>query len=97
MRRPPESTLFPYTTLFRSRSEHQDRDAKRGVEESTGTRWGTDAPNALGRVDCDELKHSATVCRRAARRCATEDRKRTRLNSSHITTSYADSSLQTNR
>src|SRR3977135_3855980 len=32
------------------------------------TRWETTAPSAPGRVDCDELKRSATACKRAARR-----------------------------
>src|SRR3712207_8147249 len=28
IRRPPRSTLFPYTTLFRSRGDHPDKDCK---------------------------------------------------------------------
>src|SRR3712207_7614419 len=34
IRRPPRSTLFPYTTLFRSAAEHLDVGAHRRVEES---------------------------------------------------------------
>src|SRR5437773_7578183 len=64
LRRPPTSTLFPYTTLFRS---HQpDRAALRGSQ---------------GRP---------CVCgSRQARLKEEADRKSTRLNSSHITISYA--------
>src|SRR5438067_10024585 len=56
IRRPPRSTLFPYTTLFRSV----------GTIPPTATRaWGDPPGNALG------------------------DRKSTRLNSSHVSISYA--------
>src|SRR6266705_4746850 len=61
IRRPPRSTLFPYTTLFRSR-----RDRGRGDV----------APQAADRA----------VRRRPRRR---QDRKSTRLNSSHRTITYA--------
>src|SRR5476651_2750708 len=56
IRRPPRSTLFPYTTLFRSRA-----------------RAGSPAPPSASRH---------------ARPCP-EDRKSTRLNSSHANISYA--------
>src|SRR5437773_12550076 len=65
IRRPPRSTLFPYTTLFRSRPE---------------------------RVLPDRAQLTMTVpFMRAYTRLlvATRDRKSTRLNSSHITISYA--------
>src|SRR5438034_2610293 len=55
IRRPPRSTLFPYTTLFRSCSG----------------RWSTSRPEQT------EIPHGA------------EDRKSTRLNSSHTVISYA--------
>src|SRR6202789_4675118 len=62
IRRPPRSTLFPYTTLFRSFHAA-------AVERSGVGRWGPDQyPDGIGR-------------------CA--DRKSTRLNSSHYSTSYA--------
>src|SRR2546430_3415112 len=63
IRRPPRSTLFPYTTLFRSISE-ADFHGQEGV----------------GRV----LDHL-----RAGERCSEQDRKSTRLNSSHSQISYA--------
>src|SRR5690606_40125319 len=79
IRRPPRSTLFPYTTLFRS-----DR-----VHEGLGTR------RAARRVDVDrhdlvDALHERVVVEHAARRRAhAQDRKSTRLNSSHVKISYA--------
>src|SRR5437667_9370863 len=75
IRRPPRSTLFPYTTLFRSRSSP-------GAERRD---HGGRAPR----------RPAAALHRRGARRPQVRrpgderDRKSTRLNSSHITTSYA--------
>src|SRR2546426_6830080 len=49
IRRPPRSTLFPYTTLFRSRREH-DREELRLVKRvfirCVMVAWGIDAPTA---------------------------------------------------
>src|SRR5688572_31503035 len=77
IRRPPRSTLFPYTTLFRS---GRSRGAVRG-------------PLRLPRARRQPLGHSAREqrsCVRAAGRCAgAPDRKSTRLNSSHSQISYA--------
>src|SRR5258707_1829753 len=85
IRRPPRSTLFPYTTLFRSRLHRDARGCCRDVPDL--------APYASAIVH-DEL---ATVARAGevlskdstspAR--ATVDRKSTRLNSSHANISYA--------
>src|SRR5436309_11115540 len=63
IRRPPRSTLFPYTTLFRS-SGHLDR---------------------VPRFDFMEIEGFGELVR-AGR---PEDRKSTRLNSSHVKISYA--------
>src|SRR2546427_8176341 len=64
IRRPPRSTLFPYTTLFRSPAVVERRPAD-AVSRRVGRRPDTD-------------------------RCAVEqDRKSTRLNSSHSQISYA--------
>src|SRR5437773_9661531 len=68
-RRPPRSTLFPYTTLFRSQHGHL-----------LPHRRGDVAQDGAGRV-------GIAVGDRAPR--SAEDRKSTRLNSSHITISYA--------
>src|SRR3712207_8207637 len=93
IRRPPRSTLFPYTTLFRSVSpdlqaevlaQVDDRDdlaAKVGdaLQEGRPVRDGGD------RRDADDLLHTQDVER--VRLAA--DRKSTRLNSSHANISYA--------
>src|SRR2546429_4550464 len=77
IRRPPRSTLFPYTTLFRSDDEHAVDADLVGVEP-------LDGPLDLGEVLLllEELQR-ARVDRLEA------DRKSTRLNSSHGYISYA--------
>src|SRR3712207_8276916 len=80
IRRPPRSTLFPYTTLFRSRSE--------GRAQLQGPR-GTEG---LDRQDAgDVLQHPAQLAARAPAQGVVVflDRKSTRLNSSHANISYA--------
>src|SRR5690349_23802968 len=73
LRRPPRSTLFPYTTLFRS-------DAS-GIDPArTGSRASTSRQPAIGRRAACTM---AGTCRLAL------DRKSTRLNSSHVEISYA--------
>src|SRR3712207_6857647 len=74
IRRPPRSTLFPYTTLFRSSQrrvsrERARRDAPHHLEESEGRLGDRGPADAAGRVQ--------------------GDRKSTRLNSSHANISYA--------
>src|SRR5947207_10124116 len=73
--RPPTSTLFPYTTLFRSRRRLQD-ELPRGGSARADRRVGLPPPAARLR---------AGVLPRRRRR----DRKSTRLNSSHTVISYA--------
>src|SRR3712207_8958425 len=75
IRRPPRSTLFPYTTLFRSGPELRMR-----AEDEVG-RGGS--PPGLARGGIAALVH---VLGRGGRR---PDRKSTRLNSSHANISYA--------
>src|SRR3712207_7254516 len=88
IRRPPRSTLFPYTTLFRSaqqperapppsdvviaRDDEHRRVGPHAVEEGVG-RLELAVPGALGEVARDDDR----------------DRKSTRLNSSHANISYA--------
>src|SRR2546430_8175523 len=77
IRRPPRSTLFPYTTLFRSRLEARARDGhvdalaqREAALQGHGARQGAQAGVVgLGHVG--------------------KDRKSTRLNSSHSQISYA--------
>src|SRR3712207_7785311 len=95
IRRPPRSTLFPYTTLFRSGGEGgEDADgAERDVEDVVG-RVDRDQPEDVVAVDEADDRHGAV--RQAEherdglrRGAAREDRKSTRLNSSHANISYA--------
>src|SRR2546430_8552192 len=83
IRRPPRSTLFPYTTLFRSQASHERRPELGGQQR---LRVLVDrAESVLVAVGALETQ--------ATRLCATstprEDRKSTRLNSSHSQISYA--------
>src|SRR2546422_6568743 len=75
IRRPPRSTLFPYTTLFRSRSRLEL--ALDAIE--AGDDLGCDIEVRIGR----RLAHAIFESRRGI------DRKSTRLNSSHGYISYA--------
>src|SRR5256885_6488754 len=80
IRRPPRSTLFPYTTLFRSAPEKvdeqndADRDAEEDLRPAQRPSWARTASIAGGTV---------------VGRDAVRDRKSTRLNSSHLVISYA--------
>src|SRR5258707_5442849 len=78
IRRPPRSTLFPYTTLFRS--PRPPLEPVRGNVMTTAGAHTGDAkflPRAAGKGD------------RRRRWRGREDRKSTRLNSSHANISYA--------
>src|SRR3712207_7252154 len=80
IRRPPRSTLFPYTTLFRSilplRYHHY--------------------PSPFHRPCVQELWKRRTALCHLQSSC-TQDRKSTRLNSSHANISYAVFCLKKNR
>src|SRR5262245_64579831 len=89
LRRPPRSTLFPYTTLFRSGLKIERR---RQIARPDGRPLGVheDADRLLpGRGGVANVAHDAAhpVVRRMRRVQA--DRKSTRLNSSHLGISYA--------
>src|SRR5258708_8630054 len=88
IRRPPRSTLFPYTTLFRSVVIDK---AERGVGPAL-----PDVPVGIihragpgGRVRQPGILREAASLQRFANRVRTIDRKSTRLNSSHQIISYA--------
>src|SRR3712207_7409750 len=90
IRRPPRSTLFPYTTLFRSYALNVDLDPAPftewitacGLEDAAFTTMARE----LGRqLDVDAVRPAAA----AALAEVFEDRKSTRLNSSHANISYA--------
>src|SRR3989442_10559620 len=76
IRRPPRSTLFPYTTLFRS---VQYRDGSVQRDERDRGRLGVLIPTHLLRP----LRRKVSVLP------IFQDRKSTRLNSSHVRISYA--------
>src|SRR3712207_7463075 len=78
IRRPPRSTLFPYTTLFRS-----DSDEPEGMCPRHGTLM---APLNSDRY-LERLRNQGHLCLATIRR--NQDRKSTRLNSSHANISYA--------
>src|SRR2546429_6032992 len=89
IRRPPRSTLFPYTTLFRSRDVSR-RDASPRRFSST---HGLDAfrlpdsDDVQPRHNCQREERARTAPKREGERG--RDRKSTRLNSSHGYISYA--------
>src|SRR3712207_6895205 len=83
IRRPPRSTLFPYTTLFRSRGVRRRHHAAVGGRDRVAV---AHAVALAGEVLVVGLV-AALVEQRALR--ATRDRKSTRLNSSHANISYA--------
>src|SRR3712207_7627889 len=89
IRRPPRSTLFPYTTLFRSadasRAMVAHITAQRKANESIG---GVFEVVALGLVP-GLGSHVSWEERLDGRLAGAIDRKSTRLNSSHANISYA--------
>src|SRR5438034_6677065 len=72
IRRPPRSTLFPYTTLFRSQGR-----TRRSASRASADR------KCIPPIPCAPARRSPV------RRRSQEDRKSTRLNSSHTVISYA--------
>src|SRR2546427_4217648 len=74
IRRPPRSTLFPYTTLFRSQPEQRRREHFPPTRPHAARRGGAGGCAHVG-------VRSLQLCRL--------DRKSTRLNSSHSQISYA--------
>src|SRR2546422_7796901 len=76
IRRPPRSTLFPYTTLFRSR-QRQRPHIGRLVARPTESIGSTGPASQHHRARGSDLEHPG------------QDRKSTRLNSSHGYISYA--------
>src|SRR3712207_7627808 len=87
IRRPPRSTLFPYTTLFRSRV--QDAQASGVYRAAAHLHWQDPEARAAG-ADPAGLSASPQHPEGApAPSVPRGDRKSTRLNSSHANISYA--------
>src|SRR5688572_31948690 len=91
LRRPPRSTLFPYTTLFRSRRGGGGRGRGCHVRSTSHpARMDSSAPPASTLAHPAAVAASGDSCRGARFRAeASSDRKSTRLNSSHSQISYA--------
>src|SRR3712207_8772072 len=90
IRRPPRSTLFPYTTLFRSVVDLRPHH----VEDPLAEEAGEDAEHDAERLVDDPHRGGAYRLDRLASRSgalavSVRDRKSTRLNSSHANISYA--------
>src|SRR5256885_8556508 len=98
IRRPPRSTLFPYTTLFRSRTGRVQGGGERTTFEPNQRGKGLGLPDrerperrerylrASGRPG---VRARGELPRGGERIRTAEDRKSTRLNSSHLVISYA--------
>src|SRR3712207_7452210 len=84
IRRPPRSTLFPYTTLFRSR-----RGGPRRGQRGGGLRGGAALPVLSALLRVRVAAAPAPDRRPGAGGRGAVDRKSTRLNSSHANISYA--------
>src|SRR5256885_8453947 len=79
IRRPPRSTLFPYTTLFRSQNFREQPEALHRPERDAGIIGGENF--------AEHRPAHAGIFHRNFRML--QDRKSTRLNSSHLVISYA--------
>src|SRR3712207_6907136 len=82
IRRPPRSTLFPYTTLFRSGSTV-------GVAGARDTKGTTFVMAGFVRRGCEKHNHQQGPVHGKQDLVDCSDRKSTRLNSSHANISYA--------
>src|SRR3712207_8121637 len=90
IRRPPRSTLFPYTTLFRSLEHHRDVPVARRLLGDVDL---ADPDRAVADLleTGDHPQHGRLAATRRTDEHAQRavDRKSTRLNSSHANISYA--------
>src|SRR3712207_9256016 len=100
IRRPPRSTLFPYTTLFRSRVEHAELVVldQQVHEDPLPAAPRALQPPVVGALVGQRLRRRPVLERRPADGVVVrltgqgrleQDRKSTRLNSSHANISYA--------
>src|SRR5256885_3869961 len=93
IRRPPRSTLFPYTTLFRSLSSRlrSDRGGARAAGPGSGPFGEPRTPGGIDGPSGPDFRLLGDTGRRTepSLEPRVEDRKSTRLNSSHLVISYA--------
>src|SRR5256885_15732589 len=100
IRRPPRSTLFPYTTLFRSYTgakrprpaTHREVRALRSLLLSSPSGGDSAQPGSIAEAAARIRAERAAIAQRelpSAHSMRPADRKSTRLNSSHLVISYA--------
>src|SRR3712207_8733227 len=99
MRRPPRSTLFPYTTLFRSADAPASRFMPVQVRTLPIGGFGQEKPlEAVAETKLTDVSGSVSVTVIVPVAAASPtDRKSTRLNSSHANISYAVFCLKKNK
>src|SRR3989454_6399870 len=92
IRRPPRSTLFPYTTLFRSSPSRKQRNTPAPAEPAS-SRPASGFVLLVGvgdpRENVFQRMAAARQLAQSPASLADQDRKSTRLNSSHLVISYA--------
>src|SRR3712207_8089165 len=90
IRRPPRSTLFPYTTLFRSRATSECERLTEWFAPGTEPKAPDDWERG-GRVRLPDeyAAWAASATQPSIASSRTEDRKSTRLNSSHANISFS--------
>src|SRR5689334_24736939 len=86
LRRPPRSTLFPYTTLFRSHKLPRIQLSPAALRAVESAEWPGNIRQLANKVESATIRASRE---RAAQVEVHQDRKSTRLNSSHSSISYA--------
>src|SRR5690242_20986246 len=87
IRRPPRSTLFPYTTLFRSDQSLLDLPHRKGDLRRARAAAVSMIPSSTGAAKA--LSEVIPALKGKFDGLAVRDRKSTRLNSSHMSISYA--------
>src|SRR3712207_6924961 len=87
IRRPPRSTLFPYTTLFRSVATPDGGGEQRDVTDEDEAHRREDQEEGPVEPDTQDRTHRDQECQQ--QHVGDRDRKSTRLNSSHANISYA--------
>src|SRR3712207_7737156 len=88
IRRPPRSTLFPYTTLFRSHEHRAEQRVKQELHRRVAAPRSAPHRDEEEHRREDDLEENEEQQQVERDECA-EDRKSTRLNSSHANISYA--------
>src|SRR5690554_7641705 len=84
IRQPPRSTLFPYTTLFRSRGRYKPKYGKKNGKEYAKIQKKEKRFQSL------RIENNAFFLKKIKDKTQKrQDRKSTRLNSSHVRISYA--------